>query len=137
MQRDAIDILLVEDNPADVCLIREGLKLGSIPKRLKVVGDGEAALKYLADAPPPDLILLDLNLPKIDGRKVLEYIKADLTLRHVPVLILSTSGSEADIASAYKHHANCYLTKPVGVFHYLDLIRQIEEYWLTTVCLPA
>lgn len=94
MQRDAIDILLVEDNPADVCLIREGLKLGSIPKRLKVVEDGEAALKYLADA-----------------------------LRQS--------------ASAYEHHAHCYLTKPVGVFHYLDLIREIEDYWITTVYLPA
>lgn len=136
---DEIEILLVEDNPGDVCLIREALKLGSIRKRLQVVEDGEAALHYLRGevAPRPGLILLDLNLPKIDGREVLGEIKKDPELRHIPVIILTTSDSENDVVSAYEHHANCYLTKPQDLFEYLDLIENIEAYWLSAVCLPA
>lgn len=140
---DAIEILLVEDNPGDVCLIREAFKLGSISKRLEVVEDGEAALHYLRRegkfryALHPDLILLDLNLPKIDGREVLSEIKDDPDLRHIPVIILTTSNSEKDVVSAYERHANCYLTKPQDLFQYLELIENIESYWLSTVCLPA
>lgn len=142
-QSDAIEILLVEDNPGDVFLIREALDFGSIPKQLRVVQDGEAALHYLLRKGPyryalrPDLVLLDLNLPKIDGRQVLEEIKADPDLRHIPVIILSTSDAERDVVSAYEHHANCYLKKPQDLFQYLDLIRNIEQYWLSMVCLPA
>ncbi len=140
---DAIEILLVEDNPGDVCLIREAFQLGSICKRLEVVEDGEAALNYLRRqgkyrfALHPDLILLDLNLPKIDGREVLSEIKDDPQLRHIPVIILTTSDSEKDVVSAYERHANCYLTKPQDLFQYLELIENIESYWLSTVCLPA
>ena len=143
MRPDAIDVLLVEDNPGDVYLTREAFELGSIAKTLTVVEDGEAALDYLfrrgayANARVPDLVLLDLNLPKVDGRDVLATIKADPELRHIPVLILSTSNAEKDVAGAYEHHANCYLTKPSDLADYVDLIRQIEEYWLNMVCLPA
>ena len=136
---DEIEILLAEDNPGDVFLIREAFKLGSIGKRLHVVEDGEAALQYLRGGvdPRPDLILLDLNLPKIDGREVLGKIKADPELRHIPVIILTTSNSEKDVVNAYEHHANCYLTKPQDLSQYFDLIENIEAYWLSTVCLPA
>ena len=143
MQTDPVEILLIEDNPGDVCLIREAFKLGSIPKNLNVVDNGEAALNYLLregdypDARRPDLIILDLNLPKIDGREILEEIKEDPILRHIPVLILSTSDSERDVVGAYENHANCYLTKPSDLYQYFDLIRHIEEYWLSVVCLPA
>ena len=143
MRPDAIDVLLVEDNPGDVYLTREAFELGSIAKTLTVVEDGEAALDYLfrrgayANARVPDLVLLDLNLPKVDGRDVLATIKADPELRHIPVLILSTSNAEKDVAGAYEHHANCYLTKPSDLADYVDLIRHIEEYWLNMVCLPA
>lgn len=143
MLNRAIDVLLVEDNCGDVYLIRAALQLGSIVKTLHVVEDGEAALDYLFQrgayqrSVRPDLVILDLKLPKIDGREVLELMKADPVLRHIPVIILSTSNSEQDVVSAYEHHANCYLTKPSDLNQYLDLICQIEEYWLNMVCLPA
>jgi len=143
MWGEAIDILLVEDNPGDVFLIRHAFQEGSLKKRLHVVEDGEEALEFLfrcgrhGDAPRPDLVLLDLNLPKIDGRAVLEEIKGEPDLRHIPVLILSTSNSDRDVEHSYEHHANCYLTKPSDLFEYLDLIREVEEYWLNMVCLPA
>ena len=143
MDGDEVDILLVEDNPGDVYLVREAFRLGSLVKRLHVVEDGEAALDYLfqrkrySDAARPDLVLLDLNLPKIDGREVLQQVKRDPLLRHIPVLVLSTSNTEKDVVHAYNHHANCYLTKPDNLYDYFDLIRDVEEYWLSLVCLPA
>lgn len=139
----AIKVLVVEDNPGDLYLIRASLSLGKIPKRLSVVTDGEEALQFLArsgqyhDAPTPDLILLDLNLPKVDGREVLERIKADSEWRHIPVVVLSTSTSDRDVSGAYEHHANCYLAKPQGVDEYLDLVHEIEAYWLNCVALPS
>ena len=139
----AIRILVVEDNPGDLYLIRASLSLGDIPKQLSVVTDGEEALQFLSrtgshqEAPIPDLILLDLNLPKVDGREVLERIKADPEWRHIPVVVLSTSTSERDVAGAYENHANCYLSKPHGVDEYLDLVHEIESYWLSCVALPS
>lgn len=139
----AIRILVVEDNPGDLYLIRASLSLGEIPKQLSVVTDGEEALQFLSrsgehqDAPKPDLILLDLNLPKVDGREVLERIKADPEWRHIPVVILSTSTSESDVSGAYDNHANCYLAKPQGVDEYLDVVHEIEAYWLNCVALPS
>jgi two-component system response regulator len=143
MHGDAIDILLVEDNVGDVYLIREAFLLGSLPKRLSVVEDGEQALDYLfrrnrySSAARPDLVLLDLKLPRIDGHQVLQIVKNHPDLRHIPVLVLSTSDTERDVVNAYEHHANCYLTKPSDLDEYLDLIREIEDYWLSMVCLPA
>ncbi len=139
----AIKILVVEDNPADLYLIRASLNLGEIPKQLSVVTDGEKALDFLSktgqyqEAPTPDLILLDLNLPKMDGREVLEKIKADPQWRHIPVVVLSTSTAECDVEGAYDHHANCYLAKPHGVDEYLDVVNEIESYWLNCVALPS
>jgi chemotaxis family two-component system response regulator Rcp1 len=138
-----IKILVVEDNPGDLYLIRASLSLGEIPKQLSVVTNGEEALEFLSrsgeyhDAPQPDLILLDLNLPKVDGREVLERIKADPEWRHIPVVVLSTSTSESDVAGAYENHANCYLAKPHGVDEYLDIVHEIESYWLNCVALPS
>jgi chemotaxis family two-component system response regulator Rcp1 len=138
MRTEAIEILLIEDNPADVYLIREAFKLGAIPKRLSVATDGEEALEVLfTNARRPDLILLDLNLPKVDGRQVLEAIKSHGDLKQIPVLVLSTSDSERDVISAYEHHANCYLTKPGDLDQFLDIVQAVEEYWLNYVALPA
>lgn len=137
-----INILLVEDSAADIYLIRASLSIGEIPKYLSVVTDGEEALEFLTrqgeyqNAPRPDLILLDLNLPKVDGREVLERIKADRDLRQIPVLVLSTSASDRDVQSAYENHANCYLTKPSELNEYLDVVRAIESYWLECVARP-
>jgi chemotaxis family two-component system response regulator Rcp1 len=143
MRTEGIEILLVEDNPGDIYLTSEALKLGDIPKHVSVAMDGAEALAFLArrgrhaHAPRPDLILLDLNLPKIDGMEVLEWIKAEEDLKQIPVLILSTSNSERDVLSAYDNRANCYLTKPVDLDAYLDLVQEIESYWLSCVSLPA
>ena len=143
MRAQGIEILLVEDNPGDVYLTLEVLRLGAIRKRVSVVVDGQEAMNFLSRsgefqyAPLPDLIILDLNLPKLDGREVLEKIKADPNLKHIPVIILSTSNSERDVVSSYNHHANCYLTKPTDIDGFFDLVRQIEEYWLKCVRLPA
>lgn len=138
-----LNVLVVEDSPADIYLIRRSLSMGEIPKYLSVVTDGEEALEFLTrsgrynDAPRPDLILLDLNLPKMDGREVLEKIKADPDLRRIPVLVLSTSRSDRDVSGAYEHHANCYLAKPSELDEYLDVVRAIETYWLSCVALPG
>jgi two-component system, chemotaxis family, response regulator Rcp1 len=138
MRTETIEILLIEDNPADVYLIREAFKLGDIPKRLSVAADGEEALAILfTNGGRPDLIILDLNLPKIDGRQVLEAIKSHRELKQIPVLVLSTSDSERDVISAYEHHANCYLTKPTDLDQFLDIVQAVEEYWLNYVALPA
>ena len=137
-----IEILLVEDNPADVRLTREALKEAKVRNQLHVVEDGVAAMKFLkregdfADAPRPDLILLDLNLPKKDGREVLEEIKQDDSLKRIPVVILTTSQAEEDIVKTYNLHANCYVTKPVDLDQFITIVRSIEDFWLTIVKLP-
>lgn len=137
-----IEILLVEDNEGDVRLTREVLKDGRIRNTLNVVGDGVQALAYLrregeyADTKAQDLILLDLNLPKMDGREVLANIKADADLRRIPVVVLTTSSSEADVLSAYDLHANCYITKPVDLDQFVKVVRSIEDFWLAIVKLP-
>jgi CheY-like chemotaxis protein len=137
-----MEILLVEDNPGDVRLTQEALRDGDRPVRLQVVVDGEAALSYLRredgyqDAPRPDLILLDLNLPKRDGRQVLEDVKSDPNLRQIPVVILTTSRAEQDIVAAYNLYANCYIQKPVDLNQFLNIVRAIEDFWLTIVALP-
>ena len=137
-----IEILLVEDNEGDVRLTREVLKGGRIRNALNVVGDGVEALACLrregkyADMKPQDLILLDLNLPKMDGREVLAEIKADEDLRRIPVIVLTTSSSESDVLSAYDLHANCYITKPVDLDQFVKVVRSIEDFWLAIVKLP-
>lgn len=136
-------ILLVEDNPADVGLVEEAFREGKLLHELHVAGDGELALKFVrkqgqfASAPTPDVILLDLNLPKRDGREVLEDLKKDADLCRIPVIVLTTSDSDADVHRAYGLHANCYLTKPVDMDDFLHKIRSIEDFWLTMVRLPG
>jgi len=138
----AAEILLVEDNQADVRLTVEALKESKVRNRLWVVEDGVDALDFLhqrgrhADAPRPDMILLDLNLPRKDGRQVLEEIKADPSLRKIPVVVLTTSSSGEDVLRAYDLHANCYITKPVDFERFMQVVRSIEGFWLTVVKLP-
>ncbi len=137
-----IEILLVEDNPGDVRLTLEAFKGAKVLKNFAVVNDGVEALAYLrqqgpyANSVPPDLILLDLNLPKKDGREVLAEIKADESLRKIPVVILTTSSAEEDIARAYSAYANCYITKPVDLDQFLCVVSSIEDFWLRLVKLP-
>jgi two-component system, chemotaxis family, response regulator Rcp1 len=139
----SIDILLVEDSPADVRLTREALKEAKVLNALHVVQDGMAALAFLrkqgqyAGSPHPDLILLDLNLPKKDGREVLAEIKQDEDLKRIPVVVLTTSRAEEDVMRSYNLHANAYVTKPVDLKQFLEVIRTIEEFWLAVVTLPA
>jgi two-component system, chemotaxis family, response regulator Rcp1 len=138
----AIEILLVEDNPGDVRLIREGLRDGKVWNNPHVVSDGEAALDFLyrrgqfTEAPRPDLILLDLNLPRKDGREVLKEVKSDPDLRRIPVVVLTTSKEEEDVLRAYNLAANCYVSKPVEFDEFMKVIRMIEDFWLTIVALP-
>jgi chemotaxis family two-component system response regulator Rcp1 len=138
-----INILLVEDNPADVRLTQEALKEASHARtRLHVAGDGVEALEFLhrqgafAGAPRPDLMLLDLNLPRVDGRQVLAQVKADPDLRRIPVVVLTTSPSEDDILHAYDQHVNSYIRKPVDLDQFLHVLRAIDDYWLGAVSLP-
>jgi CheY-like chemotaxis protein len=137
-----IEILIVEDNPGDVRLTREALKEAKVSNTLHVVEDGGAALDFLyrrgtyGEAPRPDLILLDLNLPKKNGREVLAEIKQDAHLQAIPVVILTTSQAEEDVLRAYSLHANCYITKPVDFIQFTKIVRTIEEFWLTIVTLP-
>ena len=136
------EVLLVEDNPGDARLTLEALKEGKVLNRVSVVPDGVEAMAFLrrqgpyADVPRPDLILLDLNLPKKDGREVLAEIKADPGLKRIPVVILTTSQAEEDIARTYDLHANCYVTKPVDLDKFLEVVRSIEDFWLAFVQLP-
>jgi two-component system, chemotaxis family, response regulator Rcp1 len=138
----SIEVLLVEDNPGDVRLTREALKEGKVFNNLSVAKDGEEALAFLrregpyASAPRPDVILLDLNLPRRDGREVLEAIKADRALRTIPVVILTSSEAERDIARAYELNANCYITKPVDLDQFITVVKSIEDFWFTVVKLP-
>jgi CheY-like chemotaxis protein len=134
----AIEILLVEDNPADVRLTVEVFKQAKLANVLHVAEDGETALAMLRDParPRPDLILLDLNLPGIDGREVLQEIKSDPALLSIPVCVLTTSRAEHDIHHAYQRHSNCYIVKPVDLNQFIRVIQQIEDFWFSVVRLP-
>ena len=138
-----IEILLVEDNPEDAALTIETLKGGRISNHITRVEDGVEAMDYLrhngpyADSPRPDLILLDLQLPRKNGREVLAEVKADHDLKRIPVVVMTTSSAEQDIFESYNLHANCYLTKPVELDEFIDVVHRIEDFWLTIVKLPA
>lgn len=137
-----VDVLLVEDDPGDVELTREGLEAGRVLVNLHTVDDGLKALRYLrreepyADAPRPDIILLDLNLPRMDGREALKEIKADERLRSIPVVVLTTSEADADILKCYDLGASCYISKPVGFDEFLKVVRSLEDFWFTVVKIP-
>jgi two-component system, chemotaxis family, response regulator Rcp1 len=137
-----IEILLVEDNPGDVDLTREMVEASKVRNVIRNVSDGVEAMAYLHREPPysraarPDLILLDLNIPRKDGRTVLSEIKEDADLRDIPVVVLTTSEAESDILKSYQLHANCYITKPVDLTKFTTIIRSIEDFWLTVVKLP-
>jgi CheY-like chemotaxis protein len=137
-----MNVLLVEDNPADAGLVQEAFKDRRLRCDLHVAEDGAIALQFLhrvgqyIDAPRPDLVLLDLNLPKKDGREVLQEIKDDAELRNIPVIVLTSSDDEGDVHRAYGLHANCYLTKPVDLDEFLQTVWLIEDFWLTLVRLP-
>lgn len=143
MTSRTIEILSIEDNDGDARLTLEAFKEGKVINNLTVIHDGAEALAYLrqqgkyANAVVPDLILLDLNLPKMDGREVLSAIKTDRRLMSIPVVVLTTSASQDDIARAYHHHANCYITKPVDLDQFLRVIQSIESFWLSLVKLPS
>ena len=138
-----IHILLVEDNEGDILLTTDALEEGKVVNRISVVKDGKAAIDFLEKengyekATMPDLILLDVNLPKINGYEVLHYIKSSSKLKMIPVIILTTSSSERDITLAYKNCANCFITKPVEIDNFLQVIRSIENFWISIVHLPA
>jgi CheY-like chemotaxis protein len=137
-----VEILLVEDNPGDERLTREALKEGKVYSNLHWVKDGVEAMAFLrregkyADVPRPDIILLDLNLPKKDGREVLQDIKNDETLKRIPVVVLTTSKAEEDVLRTYNLHANCYVTKPVDLEKFIVVVKSIDVFWLTVVTLP-
>ena len=141
--RRPINILLVEDNPGDVRLTQEAFREGNITVNLDVARDGVEAIAFLrqqspfADAITPDLILLDLNLPKRDGREVLAEVKADPDLKRIPVVVLTTSNAEADIMKSYNLHVNCYINKPVDFDRFFDIVQKIEDFWLSTAVLPT
>ena len=143
MNQREIEILLVEDNPGDARLTIEALKEAKVHNQLRHVSDGVQALAYLrreppyTDAPRPDLILLDLNLPRKDGREVLAVIKADEKFKRIPVVVLTTSQAEEDVLRAYNLNANCYVTKPVDLDQFLKVVKTIEDFWLTIVKLPT
>lgn len=138
-----IEILMVEDNPGDVRLTQEALKSNKIKNNLHVCQDGQEALAFLnrrngyEEAPRPDLILLDLNLPKVDGRQVLEETKEDPALRRIPVVVLTSSEADEDILRSYDLHANSYITKPVDFEQFIKVVKTIEDFWLTVVKLPS
>ena len=138
-----MNVLLVEDNPGDVRLTQEAFKEAKMSINLDVTMDGAEAIKFLRKQAPyedsvtPDLILLDLNLPKKDGREVLREIKTDDTLKRIPVVVLTTSNAEQDIMKSYNLHVNCYINKPVDFEKFFDIIQKIEEFWLSTAILPT
>ncbi len=142
MNAGAIEILLVEDNPGDARLTLEAFKEGKVINHLMVMADGADALAYLrrqgqfSNSTPPDLILLDLNLPRKDGREVLAEIKSDDRLKKIPVIVLTTSAAPEDVRKAYGSHANCYITKPVDLDEFLRVVQSIESFWLSLVKLP-
>lgn len=138
----SIHILLVEDNEGDILLTTEALQEGKIENSIAVARDGYEALQYLekkaqfATAQSPDIILLDVNLPKMNGHELLQVIKKNDQLKHIPVVMLTTSSSEADIIRSYQNYVNCYVTKPVDVNNFLDVITTIEDFWISIVQLP-
>jgi len=138
-----IEVLLVEDDEGDVLMTREALHEGKVVNRLSVVGDGVEAIAFLrregpyADAVRPDLVLLDLNLPRRDGRQVLEEVKTDPALRRIPIVVLTTSEAEEDVLRSYDLHANAYVTKPVDFDRFVEVIRQIDDFWISVVRLPG
>lgn len=138
-----LELLLVEDNPGDVRLTRDALRSGDVAVNLNVARDGVEAIEFLRrkgaheSAPRPDLILLDLNLPRKSGREVLSEIKADPTLKRIPVLVMTTSRADQDIDRAYSLNANCYIAKPMDLDEFLRIVRSIEDFWLKTVTLPS
>ena len=138
-----VEILLVEDNPGDARLAKEALKEAKVRNSLHWVEDGVEAMTFLrrqgkyADAPRPDVILLDLNLPKKDGREVLAEVKEDGDLKRIPVVILTVSDAEEDIIKTYNLHANCYIRKPLDLDRFIEVVKSIEEFWLTIVRLPT
>jgi CheY-like chemotaxis protein len=138
-----IEVLLVEDDPGDVVLVTEAFEQNKVHNRLHTVQDGVEALQFLRreppylDSPSPDLILLDLNLPRKDGREVLEEIKADRELRRIPVVVLTTSKAEEDVLRSYDLHANAYVTKPVDFERFIEVVRQIDEFFVSVVKLPG
>jgi CheY-like chemotaxis protein len=138
-----INVLLVEDDPGDVLITREAFAENKVRNNLSVVNDGVNALRYLnredeyADAPRPDLILLDLNLPRVDGHEVLARIKSDHELQRIPVVVLTTSDAEEDVLRSYELHANAYVTKPVDFERFLSVVRQIDDFFVTVVKLPG
>jgi chemotaxis family two-component system response regulator Rcp1 len=141
-QRGPLGVLLVEDDPGDVMIAQEALKASSLTSKLTVVPDGVEAIKYLrrqngySDAPRPDLILLDLNLPKKSGHEVLAEVKADPALRKIPIVVLTTSGAAEDVVRSYDLHANVFVTKPVDFDHFTGVIKQIDDFFLTVAQLP-
>ncbi|GAA1732812.1 response regulator [Isoptericola hypogeus] len=141
-QQAGIEVLLVEDDPGDVLMTREAFEEHKVANRLSVVSDGVSAMEFLrqegehAGAPTPDLILLDLNLPRMDGREVLAAVKADERLKHIPVVVLTTSEAEEDVLRSYALHANAYVTKPVDFDRFIQVVRQIDDFFVTVVRLP-
>jgi CheY-like chemotaxis protein len=139
----AINVLLVEDDPGDVLITREALSAAKILHNLEVVDNGEAAVSFLrqegeyVDAPRPDLVFLDLNLPRLDGREVLAMVKSDEMLRRIPIVVLTTSNAEEDVLRSYDLHANAYVTKPVDIDAFMNVVRQIDDFFLTVVRLPS
>lgn len=140
---DPIHILLVEDNEGDIVLTTEALEEGKIANSFSVVRDGQEAIDYLEKdgdfegATTPDLVLLDINLPKINGHKVLKYIKSNKQLKSIPVVMLTTSSDEVDIKKSYKNYSNCYITKPVDINDFMNVISTIEDFWISIVQLPS
>lgn len=138
-----VEILLIEDNPGDIRLTREALDHGGIPCRVNVVGDGDVAMDFLyqrdryGDAPTPDMIILDLNLPRRSGLEVLAEIKGDPSLQSIPVIVFTSSTSEKEINRSYELHANCFIAKPVGLDRFTEVVQSIERFWLSIVHLPA
>lgn len=141
-QQAGIEVLLVEDDPGDVLMTREAFDEHKVVNRLSVVADGVSAMAFLrkegehTDAPTPDLVLLDLNLPRMDGREVLAAVKADERLKHIPVVVLTTSEAEEDVLRSYSLHANAYVTKPVDFDRFIQVVRQIDDFFVTVVRLP-
>jgi len=139
---EVVNILLVEDNEGDIVLAREAFAEGRIANLIEAATDGEQALSFLMGNSPfpngvlPDMILLDINLPKINGLELLKTIKSNITLKHIPVVMLTTSTAEKDIFEAYDNYVNCYLQKPIDLSQFMDLIRKIENFWLEIVTLP-
>jgi CheY-like chemotaxis protein len=138
-----IQVLLVEDDPGDVLMTREAFEDSKVPTALHVVNDGAEALAFLrregefADAPTPDLVLLDLNLPRVDGREVLAAVKADDELRQIPIVVLTTSEAEEDVLRSYALHANAYVTKPVDFDRFIEVVRKIDDFFASVVRLPG